>query len=136
MPTNEYVLQYEVSLTAYEANESLSKFLELFNLPHNDNAIYKLYDEAVQSYKQYDDSYADEETKKRLQEIDHSARFSDLITVIDDYPITRRHYFDILLLIEDFICKLFQNDENEYAFRMPIGYFSCSKNFNCINDPN
>ena len=95
-----------------------------------------MYDEAVQNYKKYDDSYADEETKKRLQEIDHSARFSDLITVIDDYPITRRHYFDILLLIEDFIYKLFPHVENEYAFTMPIGYFSCSKTFSCINDPN
>ena len=107
----------------------------MYNLPRNDNAIYEMYDEAVKNYRSYNDSYADYEAKCRLLQIDHSARFSDLVVVIDDYPITRRHYFDILLLVENLIFKLFPHIVDEYTFRVPIGYFSCSKIFNCINDP-
>ena len=135
VPTNEYVLQYEVSSTAYEASEATTSFLKENNFDLNDKKVYKLFNEAHKNYSLNTYVDPDHNAKRKLQKYESSARFSDIIAVIDDYPITRRHYFDILLLIEDYICNHSLHAKDAYLFKIPASYFSCSKIIDCINDP-
>ena len=72
--------------------------------------------------------------KPNTNQIPKIARFSDHIVTIDNYPISRRDYFDILLLCENYIRHNFPT-QTQYEYRLPIQYFKCSKAMQCIKDP-
>ena len=62
------------------------------------------------------------------------ARFSDFITCIENYPISRRDYIDILLLCENYIRVHFP-DQNDYKYRLPDEYFECNEAIDWVKDP-
>ena len=122
--SSSYLHQYQVSASVEESEKSVTKFL---NLVYGTNYDFdQAWAKIQKNHAFHFNPNASNTIKLEDDEFNNSSP-SDLVAVIDHYPILRSQYFDILLLVEAYIKVHYKQESNdEYEFQIPNQYFECS----------
>ena len=122
LPSNS-VAGFPLALTVYDAHKHFQLFLKSHPEDFEGKRIYEVCAEVdcnieYEPLAEIGDGYLFEPNENLI-------RFSDIICRVNNYPIKRRDYFDVLLLCELFAKNLYDDFDEVCKLQVPSAYINC-----------